>query len=256
MTKNQNSKKPLIGILPDFKEGAQNGYSIRNYYALRANYVDSIISAGGTPIMLTYDYEAIDRYLEMLDGLLVVGGFMDLHPSRYGETEIHPTVKLNLVRENFEFEIVSKALKTNLPILGICNGMQLIAVIKGGKLIQHIPDLAGFIDHEQSHFSDFADSHKPYHDVVVEPNTKFREIAGSDKFGVNSSHHQGLKSVANGLKITAKSTDGMIEAFEDPNHPFCFGVQWHPEFQISSADKNLFLAFVQNSKNFNTSKKS
>ena len=85
--------RPLIGIVPDYKEGCPNGYSIRNYYALCTNYVEMINQAGGSAIILTYDYNLIDFYLENLDGLMIVGGYFDIHPKRYGEEEIHPTVK-------------------------------------------------------------------------------------------------------------------------------------------------------------------
>lgn len=255
---------PIIGVLPDFQNGAENTYSKKDFYAIRKNYIDGISDAGGLPIIMTYDYEKIDDYLAIIDGLMVVGGYMDIHPKRYNEEYIHPTVKLNLTRENFEYEFVKRALKTNLPIFGICNGMQLISVLHGGKIIQHIldeknfmdhdqseyPDNCKYIDHEQSHFTEFKEYGNPYHDINIEKNSQFYQIVQNEKFATNSSHHQAIKSVGDDLKVVAKADDGIIEAFEKPNHPFCIGVQWHPEFQTSPADKKLFKEFVNQANNY------
>ena len=241
-------KKPIIGILPDFQEGGENRYSKKDHFAIRANYVDSINNNGGTAILLTYNYEAIDQFLSMIDGLMVVGGYMDISPSRYNESFVHPTVKLNLPRENFEHEIVSKALKTSLPIFGICNGMQLISILHGGKIIQHIPDNPNFMDHEQSHFAEFKEYGKPYHEISIEQNSNFYKIVGENKFSTNSSHHQAVGSVGNDLMVVGTTSDGIIEAFEKPSHPFCIGVQWHPEFETATADKKLFLEFIKQAK--------
>jgi putative glutamine amidotransferase len=251
---NIKSARPLIGIVPDFKEGCPNGYSSRNYYALRANYVEMVNKAGGAAIILTYDYELIESYLATLDGLVVVGGYFDIHPKRYGESEIHPTVKLNDVRENFEYELGSKAVKTNLPFLGICNGMQLLNVLHGGKVIQHIPDEKNLMDHEQSHNEDYKDYAKGYHEVAIERNSKLFEIVGKEKILTNSSHHQAARNAGENLRIVARASDGVIEAVEKPNHDFCLGVQWHPEFETSEADRKIFENFVAAAKKYKESK--
>jgi putative glutamine amidotransferase len=247
--------RPLIGIVPDYKEGCTEGYSLRNYYALRANYVEMINKAGGAAVILTYDYDLIDSYLESLDGLMVVGGYFDIHPKRYGEMEIHETVKLNDVREEFENALGKKALKTKLPFLGICNGMQLINVLHGGKVIQHIPDEKKFLDHEQSHIDGFNDYSKGYHDVAIERNSKLFSIVGKEKITTNSSHHQAAKTAGDSLKICARASDGIIEAVENPLHPFCLGVQWHPEFEVSLADRKIFEGFIAAAKEYKNEKK-
>lgn len=248
------TSRPLIGIVPDYKEGCPNGYSSRNYYALRANYVEMINDAGGAAVILTYDYDLIDSYLESLDGIVIVGGHFDIHPKRYGEKEIHPQTKLNEVREDFENAFGQKIFKTKLPYLGICNGMQLLNVLHGGSAIQHIPDLEGYIDHEQSHNPDCKDYKTPYHEVVIERNSKLFELAGQEKIQTNSSHHQAAKNVGEGLKIVGRASDGIIEAIENPNHPFCLGVQWHPEFEVTEADKKIFAGFVKAAKEYKKSK--
>ncbi|MBU6140318.1 MAG: gamma-glutamyl-gamma-aminobutyrate hydrolase family protein [Proteobacteria bacterium] len=242
------NSRPLIGIVPDYKDGCPNGYSTKNYYALRANYVEMINQAGGAAIILTYDYDLIDFYLENLDGLMIVGGYFDIHPKRYGEEKIHPEVKLNDVREEFEFEIGSRALKAEMPFFGICNGMQLINVLHGGKVFQHLLDEGKFIDHEQSHTDGFGNYCTPYHEVQIEEGSKLFGIVGEKKIKTNSSHHQAAKRVGGGLIASGHALDGVIEAIENPSHPFCLGVQWHPEFSVSEADKKIFKAFVEAAK--------
>jgi putative glutamine amidotransferase len=244
------SSKAIIGIIPDYKEGSKEGYSIKPYYALRCNYTQMISNCGGAPVILSYDYDLIDDYIALLDGIMVVGGYFDIHPKRYGEEKIHPTVKLNLIREDFEHQIISKALKTNIPILGICNGMQLINVLHGGKIIQHITDDKTFINHEQSHDPEFNDYNKAYHEVKIEPQTKLHQIIGQELIKTNSSHQQAAKNVGSQVKISARASDGIIEAIEKIDHPFCIGIQWHPEFNIGQADHKIFAAFVAASKKY------
>jgi putative glutamine amidotransferase len=240
--------RPLIGIVPDYKEGCSNGYSVKNYYALRANYVEMINKAGGAAIILSYDYDLIDFYLNILDGLMIVGGYFDINPKRYGEEKIHPEVKLNDVRENFEFELGKRFLESKKPFFGICNGMQLINVLHGGAVYQHLLDEGKFINHEQSHVEGFNSYSKAYHDVLIEKKSRLFEIVGEEKIKTNSSHHQAAKRVGSGLSAVGHAPDGIVEAIESVNHPFCLGVQWHPEFFVSDADEKIFRAFVGSAK--------
>ncbi len=243
------SNRPVIGIIPDFKEGAKDAYSVRDFYALRANHTDIINKNGGAAIILPYDYDLINDYLSSIDGLLVVGGFFDINPKRYGE-EMHPEVNLNEVRENFEYAIGQAALKRNIPFLGICNGMHLINVLRQGSAIQHIPDHKEFIEHEQKHVEGYDDYSTPYHEVSIEKNSKLFDIIGQEKIKTNSSHHQAAKKVGNNLRISARASDGVIEAVEDQNHPFLVGVQWHPEFEASKYDNRIFQAFIKSAKTY------
>lgn len=248
------STRPLIGIVPDYREGCPTGYSKGSYYALRHNYVDMINKSGGAALILTYDYDLIDSYLESLDGLMIVGGYFDINPKRYGETEIHHTVKLNDVRENFEQALGAKAITMNIPLLGICNGMQLINVLHRGKVIQHIPDEKNLMDHEQSHIAGFEDYHTGYHEVNIKKDSQLFSIIGEEKIVTNSSHHQAAKIAGDGLRISAHASDGVIEALEKIDHPFCIGVQWHPEFEVSNADQKIFESFVAATEKYKNNK--
>jgi putative glutamine amidotransferase len=242
--------RPLIGIVPDYVEGYNGAYSTRNFYALRENYVTMVNQAGGAAIILTYDYDLIDSYLEFLDGVVIVGGYFDINPNRYGETEIHKSVKLNKIREDFEFTFGDKILKTDIPFLGICNGMQLLNTLHGGKAFQHIPDIDGKMNHEQSHTEGFNDYKTPYHDIDISKDSKLFEIINENRIKTNSTHHQAVKIVGNGLQANAKADDGIIEGIEKPDHDFCLGVQWHPEFDTSKADKKIFEAFIKAAINY------
>ena len=247
------SNKPVIGIVPDFRFGGKDQYSLRDFYALRTNHVEAINSNEGAAIILPYDYNLIDDYLNSIDGLLIVGNFFDIDPKRYGE-EIHHAANLNKVRENFEFSISEKALSYKIPFLGICNGMQIINIIYGGTVIQHIPDCKDYINHEQAKIKGFDDYSIPYHEVIIKNPSKLYDIVGQEKIMTNSSHYQATKKAGDGLNIVARASDGIIEAIEKPDHPFLVGVQWHPEFAVSEADSKIFKHFVAAAKEYKNSK--
>ena len=139
--------KPIIGITLD--EENKHTYSKYPWYAARKNYVDSINKAGGVGIFLPNSPEAIDRYISIINGLVVTGGDFDIDPQIYGENVISSKVSVKENRTNFEYKLTSKALKKDKPVLGICGGQQLINVVLGGTLIQHIPDaIETKINHE------------------------------------------------------------------------------------------------------------
>jgi putative glutamine amidotransferase len=248
--------KPIIGIVPDFNQGGENNYSKKQFYAIRTSVTQSLSSANATPLILSYDYQSIDQYLEIIDGLVIIGGAFDVDPIRYNENTIHPKTTLNKIRSDFEFTIVKKALENkNFPYLGICNGMQLLSVLFDGKLIQHIPDHQQYINHEQCHAKGFEDYTTPYHDVNIEQNSQLFNIIQKKSIKVNSSHHQGVLSVGDQLRVVARSNDSMIEAVENPSHKFCLGVQWHPELHSSEVDKKIFEALISNSQEYKKNKK-
>jgi len=231
-------KKPVIGITLDWEAGG--GYSAMPHYALRQNYADAVSRAGGIPLMLPHHPELVDDTLTLLDGLIITGGNFDIDPSYYGGGAKHPTVTTKDHRTTFELAITRKALAKNLPILGICGGEQLLNVLLGGTLIQHIPDsVENALEHE----------HKPHtaagHTIAITTNTLFHRIVGEETMAVNSTHHQAVATVGNNVTIAAIAPDGVIEAIEYTNHPFCIGVQWHPEYEISAGDSKLFTAFIK-----------
>ena len=230
--------RPLIGITLDWESAG--GYSNFPWYALRENYCDAIADAGGVPITLPVLEKHTVSYLEVVDGLVITGGNFDVDPILFGENNRHEKVSIKQRRTNFEFAITQGAIHKNLPILGICGGQQLLNVVLGGTLIQHIPDeIKDAVPHEQPNPRDQAG-----HIIKVKPNTKLYEIVQSDTMSVNSAHHQAVKEIAKDVIVNAIALDGVIEGIEVPSKRFCLGVQWHPEFTIDPGDMKIFSALI------------
>lgn len=232
--------KPIIGITLDQQNDQK--YSQFPYYALRENYVNSVINHGGHPILLPFVMDAISTYVDMIDGLIITGGNFDISPSLYGDDNLHKQTHLKENRTQFEWDITLLSIKKQIPILGICGGMQLINVITGGTLIQHIPDeILNPINHEVKPYD------KTAHDITIKEHTKLYNLANHNiTVQTNTSHHQSVKNTGKNIIISATSSDGVIEAIESDSYPYMVGVQWHPEYQLTNLDKNIFKDFINN----------
>ncbi|MEH6525812.1 MAG: gamma-glutamyl-gamma-aminobutyrate hydrolase family protein [Sneathiella sp.] len=229
---------PLIGITLDSED--PGGYSNMPWYALRQNYADVITASGGLPLALPHEPDQVDAYLEKLDGLVVTGGAFDVDPSMFGATTRHDTVVTKDRRTEFEKNMAQAMLDADKPVLGICGGQQLLHVILGGTLIQHIPDeVDDALAHEQPNPRTEAG-----HDVAVVPGTLLHRIVGTETLDVNSAHHQAAKDISDNITVNAVAPDGVIEGIEDNRYKFCLGVQWHPEYLISDGDKQILDAFI------------
>ena len=232
------TKRPVIGITLDAEP--PGGYSKFPWYALRENYSDSIRAAGGLPLALPHEPELAADYLDLIDALVITGGAFDVDPSLYGETTAHPSVSLKERRTRFEWNVTRGAFERNMPLLGICGGQQLLNVVLGGTLIQHIPDAIGdALAHEQPNPRD-----EPGHDVTIEEGTLLHRITGTTRLAVNSAHHQAVRAAGPDCVVSAVADDGVIEAIEHREHPFCLGVQWHPEFLITDGDRSILAALI------------
>jgi len=200
--------------------------------------MDAVRRAGGIPVGLGHDAHHAPETMARLDGLLITGGAFDCDPSLYGAPP-HPATSLKPDRTQAEWALLHAALDAGRPVLGICGGMQLVAIAFGGTLIQHIPDhLPAGIAHEQPN-----PRHEPGHDIEIVPGTRLAAITGCKRMSVNSAHHQAVDSPGR-LVVSALARDGIVEAIENPELPFCLGVQWHPEFAIDPCDDAIFAAFV------------
>jgi len=229
---------PVIGITLDSEE--PGSYSKFPWYALRENYAAAVSRAGGLPVALPHVADRADEYLNLINGLVITGGNFDVDPAIFGDKTRHDSVIIKERRTDFEIIMAKGALKRNIPVLGICGGQQLLHVVLGGRLIQHIPDdVENALAHEQPNPRDEAG-----HEVFVKEGTLLHRIVGTDNLAVNSAHHQAALDEPNGVTINARAPDGVIEGIETDAYEFCLGVQWHPEFDINKGDAKIFKALV------------
>jgi len=208
--------------------------------AVSLTYARAVREAGGVPVILPPlgGPELPAEYMAGLDGLVLTGG-RDIPPRAYGEKP-HPSVKpVPEARWQFERALILQWLKTDKPLLGICLGAQMTNVAAGGSLVQDIPTQVG---RSVVHRGPGPDAG---HTVTIEPDSRLREILGAETANVNSSHHQAAKRVGRGLRVVARTGDGVIEALEMPAKPGVLLVQWHPERMGPDHRKAIFGALVR-----------
>lgn len=231
--------RPRIGVTLDADAG-------RGRYELKTGYVDAVLAAGGLPILLPHVPEAAAAYLALLDGLVVTGGAFDVPPELYGEVRRPACGTVKPERTAFEKDLLEAALAARLPVLGVCGGMQLLNVVRGGTLFQDLVADAGIAGHEQP-----APKDVPSHDVAVAPGTQLAALVGAGPLRVNSTHHQAVREPGAGVLVSARAADGLAEAIELPDLPFALGVQWHPEACLAHERRHaaLYRGLVQAARN-------
>jgi putative glutamine amidotransferase len=212
------------------------------------DYRQAILHVGGDPRILEPTL-SVDTALDGVDGLMLTGGD-DVAPAVYGETPHEAVVEAEPGRDEFELALIAEARKRQLPIFAICRGIQVLNVACGGTLVQDIPSqLPGSLPHSLA-----IPPNQPYslaHEVWLEKDSLLSKLMGerltdADTCEVNSRHHQAVKDVASGFRVSATAPDGVIEAIEDPAVPFCLGVQWHPEnFFRTGEFRPLFEGFLE-----------
>jgi putative glutamine amidotransferase len=224
--------RPVIGICTAL-ERASWGMWDQEAVLLARSYVDAVQQAGGLVLMLPPDRQLLSRpeeALDLIDGLVLAGG-ADIDPSSYGEQPHPETLDTVPERDRFEITLVRAAIERDLPVLGICRGMQLINVAYGGTLLQHLPERFGHHEHLRVPGTfDGAD-----HDVELVDGSLAAHAAGETRHATKSHHHQGVDRLGEGLQISGCSAmDGLPEAIEIPGKRFVLGVQWHPEADQTS----------------------
>lgn len=238
--------KPLIGVTPDFNAGDRKEWGGREpTYFLRARYVRAIEELDGIPLVLPLvaDLNSRRRLLTQVDGLLLTGSGPDLAPELYGERQRYEFQVMSQRRATFELEMAQLARSADIPVLGICGGMQSMNVAFGGSLFQDIPSqVKKPLPHRQK-----APATKLSHGITIVKGSLLRTILGISTLRVNSSHHQSVRDVAPSLVVSACAPDGIVEAIESPTHRFFLGVQWHPEFLFDRyrTHRRLFEGFLR-----------
>lgn len=205
-------------------------------YELKVAYAEAVLRAGGLPYIVPYsdDRTVWDTYLERVSGLLITGGAFDIPPELYHEVPHDGLGELKPDRTAFELGLVRAALARKLPVLGVCGGMQLLNVVHGGTLYQDLAtEVPSARPHQQRH-----DRAQPHHPVEVKDHSLLAECVGRGQLMVNSTHHQAVRRLGDGLWVTATAPDGVIEAVESKDG-LVLGVQWHPELMIDSVPPNL-----------------
>jgi putative glutamine amidotransferase len=221
------SQRPAVGICTSLEQ-AKWGPWDRRAALLPFEYIQEIQRAGGLAVMIPPDQQLVDdpgQMLDLLDGLVLAGG-VDLDPASYG-AEPHPETRGFVPeRDQVEIALTQAAWERDMPVLGICRGMQVLNVACGGTLDQHVPDLVGHSEHRRN-LGTFDGND---HDVTLAPGSLAARAAGEERHGTKSHHHQGVAALGSGLTVTGYSAlDEYPEAIEAPGHRFVLGVQWHPE---------------------------
>jgi putative glutamine amidotransferase len=210
-------------------------------YRLGRAYADAVLGAGGLPLPLAYgDGSVADDYLSLCDAVVITGGDFDIAPERYGEVR-RPACRPSIdSRTAFEWALCEAALRARRPLLGICGGMQLLNVVRGGSLHQDLATELGVPGHERG-----TQPRPPEHPVHVVPGTLLARTAGDGPLTVNSTHHQAVRTLGTGVLVSARAPDDVVEAIELPDLPFALGVQWHPERLVSDpAHRAIWSALV------------
>ena len=224
-------RKPIIGLTGNFDEQTCK---------LKDGYYKSVLQAGGVPVIIPplADTDAIINTLEHIDGLLLTGGG-DYNPLYAGEEPSPKLGGVNAERDLPELLITQLAYNRQIPMLGICRGIQTLAMALGGKVMQDISDVA------QVRHSQDADRSEPTHPVTIEPDSTLFNIYKEDKLYVNSFHHQAVSDPGDRFRVTARSSDGIIEAMESREFKSILGVQWHPECLPAEDSSPIFSWLVR-----------
>ncbi len=235
--------RPVIGI-PCYA-GKRAG-TLRPFYGNNCAYTKAVEIAGGTPVLIPHfnDLADLEPLVSRLDGLLLPGG-ADIHPRAYNE-EPHPLLgTVDLDEDRLELALANYFLEMDLPILGICRGMQLLNIAARGTLYQ---DVRAQRPNSLKHVWTGKQRTHRVHTITIMPNTRLAELLGTEPLRVNSFHHQAIKTLGRNAVVSATAPDDLIEGIEFPNHRFVLAIQCHPEELAVAGDERalrLFQGFIQ-----------
>jgi putative glutamine amidotransferase len=237
---------PLIAITCSRVTGGAWGvYSLGHFMDYTfSDYSQAILHAGGAPIIIpaAQDPKSMEAILNSVQGLILSGG-PDIHPRRYGEEPLAGLGEVDEALDRMELMAARLAIDKNLPVLGICRGIQVLNVALGGTLFQ---DIASQVPESLCHTPKL-DKAVNTHTIQIEAGSRLHKIIGKREIWVNGKHHQAVKDLAPGITVAARARDGVVEAVEHPRKRFAIGVQWHPEgtWRDDPFSQKLFSSFVQ-----------
>lgn len=219
----QADRRPVILMTPDLEEDP--GANTEHEYVVRTNYAEAIAEAGGIPLILPYEAGSMTAAVALADGILITGA--------------RPGAEVSPLRSEFEKRLVQEALETGKPLLGVCHGMQLIGTLLGGTFATDLPVIVGeSTDHMPRDIPDAL-----AHEILIEPGSRFADWIGGTSAGVNSLHRHALTG-SGSFDVVARAPDGVIEAFHGRTGSFCLGIQWHPEYRLTTLDRHILLTFI------------
>lgn len=242
--------KPLIGLTPTPELKEQEHGTFRRL-ALSDNYSKAVEASGGIAVMLPTHQSDVAAILDRLDGVIITGGG-DIDPATYGQAPHPKTGDIDPERDEFELRILEAAIARDMPLLGICRGLQMFNVALGGTLVQDIKDeMPESVEHKQQ-------DHRIHHERVYQEASilpgdhPMRRIASGESIGINSFHHQGIDQLAPALRAIAQTADGLIEAVYHPGMTFGLAVQWHPEMLAPTHPEhaNIFAHLIDAARNY------
>lgn len=233
------SGKPIIGITTYAQQARWAAWDLPAAL-VPLDYVTAVERAGGRPLLVPPTDDGVEETLDVLDGIIFSGG-ADIGPESYGADPHPETDTPQTYRDTAELALLTAALERDIPTLAICRGVQLLNVVRGGDLVQHLPEEVGDERHREVRgaYSE--------HPVEVKSGTRLAAVLGARQPVVKSSHHQGVGRIGEGLVETAWAEDGTLEGLEDPSRQFAVGVLWHPE---AGEDQRLFDALVEEARRF------
>jgi putative glutamine amidotransferase len=235
------SRRPIVLLPPDLEVYASQRGPLPRMIVQRP-YTDAILEAGGLPLVPPPlpDDEAVQQLVALADALVLPGGGFDIDPALYGEA-LHPLCgELKPERTNLELSLLRASVARNIPVLGICGGMQLMNVLRGGSLVQDLPSQR---PSEVSHYQE-GNKALPHHSVTIDIDSQLGGLVGGITLDVNSTHHQAVARLGEGLTISARAADGTVEGLEDRREAFFVGVQWHPESMREHGHRAIYRGLV------------
>ena len=225
-------RSPVIGLASSMKTLAAHDEMV--FHAVGDPYIAALEAVGATPLVIPSlkDETAIDAVLSVIDGLVLTGAIANVHPDLYGGAD-RPCPPYDPRRDTTVFALIGRALARNLPVFGICRGIQELNVALGGSLHPRLHEIEGRLDHRSNYREPLAVQFAPAHPVRFRPDGWLGRLAGGGEAMVNSLHGQGIDRLAQGLVVEATAPDGQIEAVRARDYRFVAGVQWHPEWDLA-----------------------